>query len=107
MLGSVVKKYSSRCVPVRSWTKTQRTATSPWPDLYQWPVPLTTATSRRPPPYQATFSLVRRERTTTSCGEGSSLPLTRGRPCPEEGGGGSYQVGPGPEGATPAGAAAP
>src|SRR5688572_582102 len=36
---SVVKKNSSRWVPWRSRTNTQRNSTSPRPDLYQWPVP--------------------------------------------------------------------
>ena len=52
--GSVVKKYSSRCVPSRSRTNTQRIGTSPAPDLYQCPVPLSRPTRRVPPPYQAT-----------------------------------------------------
>src|SRR3954470_1674906 len=59
MPTSVVKKYSSRWLPVRSCTYTQRTATSPSPALYHWPVPLTVWTSRRPPPYQATSRWVR------------------------------------------------
>ena len=38
--GSVVKKYSSRCVPVASRTNTHRIGTSPSPALYQCPVPV-------------------------------------------------------------------
>src|SRR5207248_2800666 len=53
---SVLKKYSSRCVPSRSWTNTQRTGTRPRPLLYQGPVPPTTPTRRVPPPYQPTVS---------------------------------------------------
>src|SRR5437588_276907 len=83
MPTSVVKKYSSRWLPVRSCTYTQRTATSPSPDWYHRPVPLTIRTSRRPPPYQATFSAVRLAPVTTCSGVGNLLPLTRGRQCPQ------------------------
>src|SRR5687768_4245876 len=54
--GSVVNRYSSRWVPVRSATNTHRTGTSPRPDLYQCPVLVTTATRRVPPPYHPTVS---------------------------------------------------
>src|SRR5262249_14355681 len=95
VVTSVVKKYSSRCVPARSRTYTQRTSTSPSPPLYQRPVPLTTSTSRRPPPYQATSSLARPARATASSGAGSLAPFLRGRPLgllPRTTGGGSYSL---------------
>src|SRR5262249_42100906 len=81
---SVVKKYSSRCVPLRSRTYTHFTATRPCPDLNQCPVPLTTSTSRLPPPYQDTSSPARRSPPATSCaGVATWSPLTRGLPLPE------------------------
>src|SRR6516225_254482 len=89
---SVLYKYSSRRVPVRSCTYTQRTRTNPCPALYHQPTSLTTSTSRRPPPYQLTFKRWRFERATTSCGEGLLAPLTRGRPLPAYGGGASYRL---------------
>ncbi len=78
---SVVKKSSPRCVPVRSCTKTHSTSISPSPDLYQWPLPVTTSTRRDWPPYQFTVSFFRfLVRCTTSCGLGNFCPFTRGRP---------------------------
>src|ERR1039458_9559979 len=93
IIASVVKKYSSRCVPVRSRTNTHLKLTKGRPLLYQSPVPATTSTRRRPPPYQATdrvcrFSVLR----TTSAGLGRSFPLIRGRPLPEYSGGGSTKL---------------
>ena len=55
---SVVKKYSSRWVPVQSWTYTQRTSTRASPMRYQCPVPVTTSIARVVPPYQATVRRV-------------------------------------------------
>ena len=91
----VVKKYSSRWVPVQSWTNTQRTGTKPSPPLYQSPVAVTTATFRRPPPYQATFNRRRRDFATTLVGDGCLAPFFRGRPMflPRTTGGGAYRVG--------------
>src|SRR5215211_4173543 len=91
----VLKKYESRCVPVRSRTKTQKTGTRPSPPLYHWPVPLTVSTSRRPPPYQETFSAVgSRVVATTAAGAGRLAPFLRGRPVrlPTTSGGGSYKL---------------
>src|SRR5688572_20202810 len=93
--GSVVNRYSSRCVPVRSSTNTHRTGTSPRPDLYQCPVLVTTATRRVPPPYHPT---VRRDRdcgrrvATAWRGLGRRPPFTRGRPTPVYGGGGRNRL---------------
>jgi hypothetical protein len=89
--GSVVNRYSSRWVPSRSETNTQRTGTSPRPDLYQCPEQLTAPTRRVPPPCQGTVSRVRdrsASHATAWRGLGSLLPFTRGRPSPEYGGGG-------------------
>src|SRR5262249_17063434 len=81
--GSVVEKYSSRCVPLSSRTNPQRSGARPWPDLYQWPVPLLTATRRVPPPYQPTLSRrSRRAPATAALGLGKAPPLTRGPPLP-------------------------
>src|SRR5947209_5752011 len=55
--GSVVKRYSSRCVPVASRTNTQRNGTNPAPALYQCPVPSRAPTRRVPPPYQQAHAL--------------------------------------------------
>jgi hypothetical protein len=79
-VGSVVKKYSSRCVLWASWTKIQRTGTSPCPPLYQWPVALIHRTRRVPPPYHVTVARLRVPRAATWTGAGSLRPLTRGRP---------------------------
>src|SRR5437763_14055111 len=57
--GSVVSRYSSRCVPVASLTNTHRTGTSPHPPVYQCPTPVAASTGRVPPPYHATDSRVR------------------------------------------------
>src|SRR5205823_14645244 len=96
IVTSVVKKYSSRCVPVRSRTKTQRTGISGRPLRYHQPLPVTTSTRRRPPPYHATDhtgrSAVAR---TTSAGSGSSFPFLQGRwagRLPGTGGGGSNRL---------------
>src|SRR5215210_9067469 len=92
---SVLNRYESRCVPVRSWTKTQKTGTRSAPPLYHWPLPLTVSTSRRPPPYQETFSAVRPEVVaTTAAGAGRLAPFLRGRPLrlPITSGGGSYKL---------------
>src|SRR5512135_231807 len=80
MAGSVLKKYSSRWVPVRSCTNTQRTGTAPSPARDQSPVPLTTSTVREPPPYHETRSRVGAERLTTASGEASFRPFSGGRP---------------------------
>jgi hypothetical protein len=48
------------CPSSHARTYTQRTETKLRPALYQGPVPLTTSMSRRPPPYQTTFSRARR-----------------------------------------------
>src|SRR5262249_58035860 len=78
---AVVKKYSSRWLPEQSWTHTQRNAANPAPERYHCPVPVTTSTSRRPPPYQATLSRCRRLLcATTVAGEGNFGPFCRGRP---------------------------
>src|SRR5512135_2390460 len=85
-------------VPVQSWTKAQQTGTRPSPDLYHWPVSLTTSTSRRPPPYQGTFSAMRGAWATVTSGDGSLAPFWRGRPyrLPTTTGGGSYRLASGP-----------
>src|SRR4051812_9734782 len=80
IVRSVVWKYASRCVPVRSRTYTRRTGTSPAPPLYQCPVPRTASPPRRPPPYQATLQRLRGACPTTRCGGGGSAPFLRGRP---------------------------
>src|SRR5262249_24404277 len=70
----------SRCVPLRSRTKTHRTATSGRPLLYHRPPPVTTSTRRRPPPYQATLSTGGLGVSwTTWAGLGSSFPFLPGR----------------------------
>src|SRR5512132_273715 len=76
------------------WTKAQRTGTRPSPDLYHWPVSLTTSTSRRPPPYQGTFSAERGAWATIASGDGSLAPFLRGRPfrLPTTTDGGSYRL---------------
>src|SRR5437588_7130077 len=94
-VASVVYRYSSRWVPDRSSTNTHRTGTSPRPDLYQCPVPVTTATDRRPPPYHPTVSRDRdpeRRWATAWRGLGSRPPFTRGRPTPAYGGGGRNRL---------------
>jgi hypothetical protein len=81
--GSVVKKYSSRWVPSRSRTNTQRIGTRPRPDLYQGSRPLAVSTRRVPPPYQPTDRRFRRPTAeTASLGLGRLAPLTGGRPWP-------------------------
>ena len=62
--NGLVKKYSSRRVPVQSRSQTQRTSPRSWPLLYQYPVPVTTPTRRVVPPYQVTLGLRRRKRRT-------------------------------------------
>src|SRR3954470_21187474 len=92
-VGSVLKKNSSRWVPSRSRTNTQRTGTSPPPDLYQCPTRLRVPTRRVPPPYQATGRGRSRLAPAATCrGLGSAAPLTLGRPVPEYGGGGSNRL---------------
>src|SRR5438477_12661624 len=86
--GSVVSRYSSRCVPVASLTNTHRTGTSPHPPLYQCPTPVAASTRRVPPPYHATDSRVRGAVAVACRGLGRRAPLTRGRPLPAYGGGG-------------------
>src|SRR5262245_36390957 len=81
MPQSVLKKYSSRCVPSRSWTKTHCTITSPCPALYQCPVPVTASTFLCPPPYQSTTSRVLSLAFCTTCSGVSVLsPFCRGLP---------------------------
>src|SRR5215210_1296401 len=88
--GSVVKKYSSRCVPLTSRTNAQRTGTSPRPPLYQCPVPSSVSTRLFPPPYHPTSDRVKVvAAATASRGFLRRPPLTRGRPLPVYGGGGS------------------
>jgi hypothetical protein len=62
---------------------------------YQCPVPVTTSMSLVVPPYHATMRLVRSAVfATTSCGDASFWPFTRGHPivlC-VRGGGGSYKA---------------
>src|SRR5512135_637262 len=92
-VGSVLKKNSSRWVPSRSRTNTQRIGTSPAPDLYQCPVRLSRPTRRVPPPYQATERCRSRRASAAACrGLGNAAPLTRGRPLPLYGGGGSNRL---------------
>src|SRR5262249_8305397 len=91
--GSVGERCASRWVPSRSRTNTQRSGTSPRPALYQWPVPLASATRRVPPPYQRTTARRNRAPATAWLGLGRAAPLTRGRPLPAYGGGGSDRVG--------------
>ena len=51
----------------------------PLPDLYQWPLPLTTSTVRPPPPYQDTSSRCRCSvAATTTSGSGPLRPLLAG-----------------------------
>ena len=92
---SVVKRSSSRCVPVPSWTYPQRPATRASPRRDQGPVPVPISRSLVVPPYHAT---VRRVRwvvgATTAWGAASCWPLTRGRPIVVRvrGGGGSSKA---------------
>src|SRR5690606_22181751 len=92
ILGSVLKKYSSRWVPVRSRTNTQAIGTNPSPALYQCPTPPVSPTSRVPPPYQATVSVRTSADAAAWLGLGSRAPLTGGRPLPLYGGGGSNRL---------------
>src|SRR4051794_6040702 len=92
MAVSVLKKYSSRWDPVWSLTNTHTIGTSPSPALYQCPVPLSTPTSRLPPPYQATSSDFSAAPATACFGLGRRGPFTGGRPLPEYGGGGSNRL---------------
>src|SRR5437588_2454571 len=90
--GSVVSRYSSRCVPVASLTNAHRTGTSPHPPLYQCPVPVATSTALFPPPYHTTVSLVRGAVAAACRGFGTRSPFTRGRPFPRYGGGGANRL---------------
>ncbi len=99
--GSAVTAHSSRCVPPAPRTNPHRRGTRPRPASYRRPVPAGASTSRFPPPYHPTGGRVTPAAAPTArLGSGRRAPVTRGRPRPAYGGGGSNGWAPGCDGPT-------